>query len=117
MSTPIGNDFNQKVEISKTESQRMPYDYMTEYATVYSLYKLSERIGVKSFRVSDLYQFDMDKGPYAEFGIGRQNLESILRTLNSSSNRLLVAELNRGLDHITLRDDITSIDILKQLTV
>ena len=117
MSTPIGSDFNQKVEISKTESQRKPYDYMTEYAVVYSLYKLSERIGVKSFRVSDLYQFDMDKGPYAEFGIGRQNLESVLRTLNSSTNRLLVAELNMGLDHITLRDDITSIDILKQLTV
>ena len=114
-STPIGNEFNQKVEISKNESKRESYDYLTEYSTAYSLYKMSEINGIKSLRVSDLYQTDVHQGPFAEFGISQQFFEKNLRTLNSSSNRLLVAELNTGLDHISLRDDISSLDIIKLL--
>jgi phosphoadenosine phosphosulfate reductase len=67
-------------------------------------------------RISDLYQSDIESGVYAEFGIDKQDLEKALRTLNSSLNRVLVAELNMGLDHITLRDDLTPLKVLQELT-
>ena len=41
--------------------------------------------------------------------------EKVLRTLNSTSNRVLVAELNMGLDNITLREDLTSISVIEAL--
>ena len=47
------------------------------------------------------------------FGISKSDFVDILRSLNSETNRLIVAELNMGLDNITLRDDITSEDVLK----
>ena len=115
-ATPIGGEFGQKTEVTKTESKRAPHEYLTEYSTAYSLYRLSDANNVKSFRVSDLYQLEMRQGPYVEFGVSRQSLENNLRVLNSSMNRLIIAELNMGLDHISLRDDISPIDIIKQLT-
>jgi len=42
-------------------------------------------------------------------------LKSILRSLNSDNNRLIIAELNMGLDNITLREDIKPIDVLNNL--
>ena len=68
-------------------------------------------------RVSDLYASDVESGVHKEFGISKDNLERQLRFLNSTTNRVLVAELNMGLDHITLRDDIQPIDILKMETL
>lgn len=115
-ATPIGSEFGQKTEVTKTESKREPHEYLTEYSTAYSLYKLSDANNVKSFRVSDLYQLEMKQGPYVEFGVSRLSFENNLRVLNSSTNRLIIAELNMGLDHISLRDDISPIDIIKQLT-
>ena len=38
-----------------------------------------------------------------------------LRSLNSDKNRLVIAELQMGLDHISLRDDISSELALKTL--
>ena len=39
-----------------------------------------------------------------------------MRSLNSDTNRVLVAELNMGLDSITLRDDLNALEALKILT-
>ena len=64
-------------------------------------------------RVSDLYSPDVESGVYKVFGIAQDALERQLRFLNSTTHRVLVAELNMGLNHITLRDDIQPIDILK----
>ena len=64
-------------------------------------------------RVTDIYSSDNKAGAYKEFGISKSNFVDILRSLNSETNRLIVAELNMGLDNITLRDDITSVDVLK----
>ena len=49
------------------------------------------------------------------FGVPKAVFEKALRTLNSSSNRILVAELNMGLDHITLREDLNSESVLREL--
>lgn len=40
-----------------------------------------------------------------------------LKVLNSMNNRVLVAELNMGLDSITLRNDLTAISVLEQMFV
>jgi len=70
---------------------------------------------MKSFRINDLYLNEATGGIYKEFGIGKSELEKRLRSLNSDENHTIVAELNMGLDHITLRDDISSLDVLKIL--
>ena len=67
------------------------------------------------FRVSDLYRSDESYGIYKEFGISKNDLMKSLRYLSSEKNRVLIAELNMGMDHITLREDLTSIAVLKAL--
>ena len=67
------------------------------------------------FRVSDLYRSEVSCGPYKEFGINRTELQKKLRYLSSNKNRVLVAELTMGLDHITLRDDLDQLSVLKAL--
>ena len=41
--------------------------------------------------------------------------ERCLRSLNSNINRVLNAELNMGLDSITLREDLTPLSCLQML--
>lgn len=115
-SSPIGEHFSQKVDMSKTEYKRSAYNDLSREAVAYSLYKYAEKVGTKSLRVSDLYQPDCKQGVYREFGIAKTALESQLRSLNSDTNRVLVAELNMGLDSITLRDDLNALEALKILT-
>ena len=47
--------------------------------------------------------------------IQKKTLEFLLRSLNSEMNRVLIAELNMGLDNITLRDDLTSVTALASI--
>lgn len=115
-SSPIGEQFCQKVEITKNDFVRNAYDDLSREAVAYSLYKYAEAVGTKSLRVSDLYQSDCKQGVYREFGISRSTFEKQLRSLNSDTNRVLVAELNMGLDSITLRDDLDALEALKILT-
>ena len=67
-------------------------------------------------RVSDLYKNEEEHGVYKEFRITRQALLRKLRTISAENNRVLVAELVMGLDHITLRDDLTPLKVLKEMT-
>lgn len=115
-ASPIGEQFSQKIELSKTEYKRSSYQDLSREAIAYSLYRYAETIGTKSLRVSDLYQDDCKQGVYCEFGISKSALEKQLRSLNSDTNRVLVAELNMGLDSITLRDDLSAFEVLKILT-
>ena len=91
---------------------RTSYESLERETVVYSLYKYCERKGIHSLRVSDLYASDNNWGLYKEFGISKIELLSVLRSLNSDANRLVIAELNMGLDNITLRDDINAIEAL-----
>ena len=54
-------------------------------------------------------------GMYREFGINQSELLKKLRSLSAHSDRVLVAELNMGLDHITLREDLDEVSVLKHL--
>lgn len=112
--SPIGNYLRQGEDYDGKYMKRSQFEDISDIGFAYALYKYAEANECKSFRVSDFYSEDCMNGPYKEFGIERSLFEKLLRTWNSASNRLLVAELNMGLDHITLRDDLTSLDILQQ---
>ena len=109
--SPIG-DAGQLVPKDKTMFVRTSYESLERETVVYSLYKYCERKGIHSLRVSDLYASDNNWGLYKEFGISKIELLSVLHSLNSDANRLVIAELNMGLDNITLRDDINAIEAL-----
>lgn len=111
----IGPEMQQFVPVDKDNALRNPYDDVNEIAIAYSLYKYAEETNSKSLRVSEFYATECLHGPYKEFGISKLVFEKALRTLNSMSNRVLVAELNMGLDHITLRDDLNSLSVLRLL--
>lgn len=95
--------------------KKAPAREISREAIAYSLYKFAEEKGIRSFRIADLYMPDINCGIYKEFGINKSELENALRSLNSDSNRVLTAELNMGLDHIILRDDLSSETILNIL--
>ena len=101
--------------VDKETSLRGEYSEISEEAIAYSLYKFAETHKIQSLRVSDFYQDTCEGGPFREFGVPKAVFEKALRTLNSSSNRILVAELNMGLDHITLREDLNSESVLHEL--
>lgn len=115
--SPIGEDFSQCV--CKDEKgillKRQAYNELSPEAVAYSLYKYAQNKEIRILRVSDLYRQEEMFGVYKEFGILKDNLLKSLRFLSSGSNRVLVAELNMGLDHITLRDDLSAISVLKEL--
>ena len=113
--SPIG-EFGLWTEMEKLHFCKVPYEDLSREAIAYSLYKYAESVGTKSLRIYDLYQEDCKQGIYREFGISKSELESQLRSLNSDANRVLVAELNMGLDSITLRDDLNALEALKILT-
>lgn len=57
----------------------------------------------------------MEQESFFEFGLNKADFEKILRTLDTSIPRILTAELNMGLDNITLHDEWSEISILKSL--
>ena len=110
--SPIG-EMGQLITESKLHYKKECQTDLSNIAVAYSLYKYAEQKNIRSMRVTDIYSSENKAGAYKEFGISKSNFVDILRSLNSETNRLIVAELNMGLDNITLRDDITSVDVLK----
>ena len=92
------------------------YDDQSLEALAYSLYLFGEKNDISEFRLADLYNYDEKKSAALEFGIGKADMIKKLRALSSDANRVLIAELNMGLDHITLRKDLTPTSVLELLT-
>jgi len=115
MSSPIGKAFCQKEPLSKDEEIRKPCNDLSDEAVAYSLYKFGERHFIKSFRVTDLWNSKDTAGVFAEFCVEKSAFEKTLRTLDSSKSKVLVAELNMGLDNISLREDLNALTALKLL--
>lgn len=114
--SPIG-DMGMLVKDESSDKQKPRYiknpcEDVTVEAVAYSLFKYAETKGIRSFRISDLFGNDELFGIVKEFGITKNELEKCVRTLNSASNRVVIAELNMGLDHLTLREDISSETVL-----
>ena len=114
--SPIGSDLEQLEEVGKDTSCRQCFNDLSPEAVAFSLYKFAEAKDIRFFRLSELFNPDEESGVAREFAIPKSELAKKLRSLSSDSNRVLIAELNMGLDHITLRDDLDSISTLKLLT-
>ena len=112
--SPIG-EMGQLIATSKLHYKKEANVNLSKITVAYSLYKYAESKGIQSLRIADLYSSENSLGVYKEFGIEKAELISLLRELNSDTNRIIVAELNMGLDNITIREDLTSIDVLKQM--
>lgn len=114
--SPVGEELQQGVEHEKMRV-RTPYSDLSVEATAYALYKYGEFHGTNEMRVSDFYSEDTFDGIYRQFGTSKNDFIKNLRYLSSQSNRVLIAELNMGLDHITLDNNLTSLDVLKKLAL
>ena len=100
-------------EQNKVTLIRQPHDSISLVALAYSLYRYAERKKRYSLNVSEFYDENQTEGIYRQFGISKKTLESLLLSLQEESNHVLRVELNMGLDNIILREDLTSVDVLK----
>lgn len=105
--SPIGEDLKQLEPVTRLTFKREPYEDLSREAIAYSIYKHADIKGIKNLRVKDLYKQGATDGVVSQFGLPKDRFLKALRSLSSDSNRVLVAELSMGLDHITLREDLT----------
>ena len=113
--SPIGFAFGQYNEIDKDTFSRNPFEDLSREAVAYSLYKYAATRKIVHLRVFDLFKQDATGGIYKEFCINKSTFEDILRSLDADTTHVLTAELNMGLDSITLREDLTPYSVLKSL--
>lgn len=113
--SPIGRNFHQAEEIGKLDFRRDMHEDLSPEALAYSLYKYASVKGIHSLRISDFYTSEASMGPSREFAISKSVFAQRLRALNSNANRVLTAELNMGLDSITLREDLNPYSCLAAL--
>ncbi len=113
--SPCGDVLMQGITFDKNHLVRNEYSDISEIAIAYSIYKYSEVNSATSLRVKDFYDEDCINGAAKEFCLSKEVFEKSLRTLNSSKDRVLVAELNMGLNHITLQKNVTPLDVVKKL--
>ena len=114
--SPLGSSIPVGVlgkEQSKVTLIRQPHVSISLVALAYSLYRYAERKKRYSLNVSEFYDESQTEGIYRQFGISKETLESLLLSLQEESNHVLRVELNMGLDNIILREDLTSVDVLK----
>lgn len=114
--TPVGDDCLQGIDLGREGLHRKGNEDISVEAVVYSIYRFAKEHEVKMLRVSDLYKEEAEHGIFKEFRVPKQTLLRKLRTISSESDRVLIAELAMGLDHITLRDDLTPFKVLRKMT-
>ena len=113
--SPLGDTLNMSMPTDSKNSIRGGYDEITKAGLAYSLYKYAEDKKVYSLKVSDFYNEECKSGPFRVLGINKSIFYSTLKSLNSTNNRVLIAELAMGLDSITLREDLNPITCLEAL--
>ena len=79
----------------------------------YSIYKAAEKMEIRDFTISEFYNKKFKGGPYKLFGISKDKLERILRGLQEDKEEILRVDLVADLDNIYLRDDLSSLDVIK----
>lgn len=114
--SPIGKRLGQYEAINNTTARRTGYQDLSLKALTYSLYRFADARGLNFFRVTNLYDADAETGVAKEFGIAKNELLKKLRTLHADYSRILTAELNMGLDHITLNKDLNALSALELLS-
>lgn len=116
--SPLGSDIPIGVTVknkNKVTIVRHPHTNLSLVAAAYSLYRYAEKQKRYSLTVSEFYDENQHEGIYRQFGISKDTFERLLLSLQEEQNHVLRAELNMGLDNIILRDDLTSLDIVKMM--
>lgn len=111
--SPLGEQLCNCIESGKGAYRRDEHKELSNVALAYSIYRFAEQMETKSLRVNDFYANDTFNGCANEFALSRSSFEKGLRSLNSEKNRVLIAELSMGLQHITLREDLNKENIVK----
>ena len=111
--SPMGADLLQYVSEGKQSFMRHPFSDLSMEALVYSLYRYGKFKDSNYLRVSEVMS-DIEKGPKVEFGIDKITIQKLLRSAHLEG--ILIAELNMGLDHITLKDNLSATEALRLLT-
>lgn len=116
--SPIGIEFEQLVPVDSKGNDyiRKPYNDLSPEAAAYSIYKYAHSKETDMVRVSDFYKPDEKSGLFREFGLSKKDLTKKLLSLHSDTDRILTAELNMGLDHITIRPELSALEVLEKLT-
>jgi len=115
-NSPLGKELKIGVIEKKGRERyvkKIGTDDIHPLAVAYSLYKAAEYIGRRDFTISELYSKEFKGGPYKLFGISRDKLERVLRGLQEDKEQILRVDLVADLDNIYLRDDLSSLDIVK----
>lgn len=113
--SPIGENLKQGEPFDKKSYVRNEFSDLSEITVAYSLYKYAQKMGTTTLRVKDFYEEDSNGGIAKEFCLSKDRFEKLLRTLNSAKGRVLNAELNMGLNHITLLWNISPMDVIKKM--
>ncbi len=116
-SGPLGEEMLMGQKQGKEGLMRTAWNDLSLAATAYSLYRLSYSRNLSMLKVSELYHPNAEHGPYKEFRVSRDALYRKLRTLSADANRVLIAELNMGLEHITFIEEMTPAKVLELLAL
>ena len=115
-SSPIGREM--KIGIIERRGntryvKKIGMEEIDPLVVAYTLYKVAEHTGRRNLTVSELYLRNFPGGPYKLFGLPKERLERMLRGLQEDQHHILRVDLIADLDNIYLRDDVSSLDILK----
>ncbi len=121
--TPIGNALRVGIIIREGNKfkkiQKLGYLKMTDFnlspnVILYALYRLKEDIGTNYFSISYLCSNSIDGGTYKIFGIRKELLEKILRSLQEEFGREWISvDISADLDNVSLNPSKSSIEVLK----
>jgi phosphoadenosine phosphosulfate reductase len=118
--SPIGGKMMQGILTKKGKSvkliDKIGTDDIHPIVIAYSLYKYAEIKNRYNFTISEFYSHDCDGGPYKLFGISKDKLENILRGLQENKYQIVRVDLAANLDNIFLKENFSSIEVLRILT-
>lgn len=94
---------------------KQAYELINPISVAYSLYRYANNKKRYSLTVSEFYMSEQRQGIYKEFGLPTEQFKNILRSLQENKHGLVRVDLVMGLDNISLREDLTYLDVLKLL--
>ena len=112
---PVFRFWETQKKNSETIIRKIPHEIVNSIAVAYSLYRLANDRKRYNFRVSEFYEPEQKEGIYKQFGLSKERFQNVLRTLQENKHGIVQADLVMGLDNISLREDLTYLEVLKLL--
>lgn len=113
--SPLGSEYGLGREVASNSRNVSLYKTGWREAeplvVLYSLYRYAEKTSRYNLTVGELYN-DAVEGPYAQFGIDKDQLKRILQGLSVQRPGWIQADIIRDLDNITLDQTRTALEVL-----